>query len=393
VLGTTRLEIKSQWQGHSLKEVVGDSRVADDPPSFDLLLNTFTTDILLHHARGDWLSGTIGVSGLFQNNKTRGVFPLVPAARTSDGAIFAFEQASWSRWSVLLGARGDAHHIATDSNMDLQLPSQVLNASAFSGDAGVVYRPVAGLAVAANIGRAFRAPTLFELFSNGPHLGEDRFEIGLATARPEVSFNADLSLRWERPRFRGEIAVYRNSIEHYLYIEPNGATAVVTEDDGTVDTLDVYQYKQTSRAVLQGLDLSTEIEAIPALTLRGRFDFVHGDNDATAQPLPLMPPARVDLEAELHTVSGGPSGRSYVTLATQIVAKQTRLGQFDTSTEGYALLHLGGGVAPQLWGRRVFLDIRVRNALNQRYNDFLSRYKLFAYEMGRNVVVRVSTGI
>jgi iron complex outermembrane recepter protein len=215
----------------------------------------------------------------------------------------------------------------------------------------------------------------------------------LSTAKPEQSLNTDVSVRWESGRFRGEVAAYRNRIDHYLYVEPTGATATVANDEGGEDTLPVYQYKQTSRATLTGVDVSTELEAAPVLTLRGRFDYVRGNNDATDSPLPLMPPARGDLEAELHTAAGSAGNRAYVMVGTQLVTKQNRLGQFDEATGGYALFNLGAGAGRQLGGREFYLDLRLRNATNKRYNDFLSRYKTFAFEPGRNLVVRVSTGL
>ncbi|MDQ2768657.1 MAG: TonB-dependent receptor [Gemmatimonadota bacterium] len=387
-----RLETKSQYQRHSLKELVGDSRTGDDMPSFDLLLQTFTTDLLLHHDHADWLTGTIGVSGLYQDNKSSGVFPLVPDARTSNVAAFAFEQATKGQWSFLAGVRGDAHRITADANTDLQLDAQTRSTSAFTGDVGAVYRPIEHLALAANLGRAFRAPTLFELFTNGPHLGEGRYEVGLASAKPEASLNTDVSVRWESPKFRGEIAAYRNRIDHYLYVEPTGGIATVENDAGGEDTLPVYQFKQTSQATLTGVDISTEIEAASMLTLRGRFDYVRGNNEATDSPLPLMPPARGDLEAELHT-AGAEHNRAYVMAGTQIVSRQKRLGQFDTPTGGYTLFNLGAGAGRQFGGREFYLDLRLRNLTNKRYNDFLSRYKTFAYEPGRNLIVRVSTGL
>ena len=388
-----RLETRSQFQRHSLKELVGDSRTGDATPSFDLLLQTFSTDVLLHHDHAEWLTGTIGVSGLYQDNKSMGVFPLVPNARTTNGAVFAFEQATKGQWSFLAGVRGDAHRIAADANEQLQLDAQTRNTSAFTGDIGAVYRPLAHLALAANLGRAFRAPTLYELFTNGPHLGEGRYEVGLASAKPEASLNADASVRWESSRFRGEIAAYRNRIDHYLYVEPTGGTATVENDEGGADTLPVYQYKQTSQATLTGVDVSTEVEATNVLTLRGRFDYVRGNNEATGSPLPLMPPARGDLEAELHTAGGTEHTRAYVMAGTQMVARQNRLGQFDTPVSGYTLFNLGAGAGRQFGGRDFYLDLRLRNVTNKRYNDFMSRYKTFAYEPGRNLVVRVSTGL
>ncbi len=400
LVGNTRLELRSQWQRHSLKELVGESRVGDATPSVDLLLRTVTTDLLLHHGYSQWLTGTLGASGLQQMNSSSGEFPLVPNARTTNGAAFLYEQATFGAWSVSAGARGDLHRVLADANEELQLARQTRNSSAVTGDLGLVHRVLDGLSLAGNLGRAFRAPTLHELFTNGPHLGEARYEMGLTGAAPETSVNADVGVRWENGRFRGAIAGYRNLIDHYLYIEPTGEERTVAGEGGAVDTLPVYRYKQTSRATLLGVDLSAEVEALDALTLRLRFDHVHGTNDATAEPLPRIPASRGDLEAELHTAPGARGGarvrtlgNAYLSVGTRLVAKQTRLGQFDTPTDGYALLQLAGGISRDFRGRPLFFDIRVRNALNTRYSDFLSRYKLFAYEPGRNIIFRLSTGL
>src|SRR5207247_7910633 len=82
-LGTLRLEAKGQWQRHSLIEVSdeGGGTPGTEATAFDLLLNTGTLDVLLHHPAGPRVRGTIGASGLYQTNDTRGPIPLVPTAR------------------------------------------------------------------------------------------------------------------------------------------------------------------------------------------------------------------------------------------------------------------------------------------------------------------------
>ena len=40
---------------------------------------------------------------------------------------------------------------------------------------------------------------------------------------------------------------------------------------------------------------------------------------------------------------------------------------------------------------RMRIELAVRNALNTPYKNFLSRYKRFALDQGRNIVVRVGT--
>ena len=394
VLGAYRVETRSQWQRHVLQEVVGDSRAGLAPPIFDLALNSYSTDVILHHTSADWLSGSIGVSGMYQDNTSTGQVPLVPNARATGVAVFAVEQATSGPWSVLVGARVDSRSLAADANAGLAFVAQRRDASAFTGDVGVVYRPMPELALTANVGRAFRAPTLYELFTNGPHLGEGRWEVGLPEAKPEESLNADVGLRWQGRRVRAEIAIYRNQIDHYLFIQATGDSATFIDPDaGDTTNLPRYRYWQTARAVLRGIDISAEVEALPVLTLRGRFDFVHGVNEQTAEYLPLMPPMRGDVEAELHAGAALGGRRPYVNVGTELVARQTRLGPFDEQTAPYALLHFGGGIEYPVAGRPMMLDLHVRNALNTTYHDFLSRYKTFAYEQGRNLVVRVTMAL
>jgi outer membrane receptor protein involved in Fe transport len=385
-----RIDAKVQWQGHSLIEVVGDSRIGNDQPPIDLYLNTFTGDVALHHQQGPWLTGTLGVSGMYQTNSTAGVDPLVPDATTYDAALFAFENLTKGKWSFLAGIRGDLGQVHADSNEELALGAQSHSQNAVTGDLGAVYRPVPQLAFSVNVGRAYQAPTLLQYFANGPLPAEGQYLIGLPTAVPQVTLDIDAGIRWESPTFKAELSVYRNSVDHYLFVQANGDSVAVPNDEGCCDTLPVYQTMQTSRATLTGLDLSAEWAAMPILTIRGRFDLVNGENDAIHSPLPLMPPQRGDLEVELHTAD---TRMMYVSFGTHIVAAQTRLAAFDVPEPAYTIFEAGAGISRMLGGRMYSLDIRCTNLTDVTYTDFLSRYKTFAYAPSRNVIFRLSMPI
>src|SRR2546422_2833698 len=114
--------------------------------------------------------------------------------------------------------------------------------TALSGTVGVVYRPppVASLALTGNLGRAWRAPTLFELFANGPHLGEARYEIGQPGLRPEAGTNVDVGLRWQARGVRIELAAFRNSIGRFIFITPPHSFVFTSP----THSLRVYRYEQ-----------------------------------------------------------------------------------------------------------------------------------------------------
>ena len=386
LLGGLRLETRAQWQRHELIEVSDTGTGAGGAPlegtAFDLLLNTGTLDVLAHHG-GERIHGTVGLSGVWQVNATRGPITLVPDARVRSAAGFVFEEATLARGrlSLLAGGRVDLRRLSADSTAALALSPQVRSYTALSGTAGLVYRPAADLALTANLGRAWRAPTLFELFANGPHLGEARYELGRPDLKPEAGTDLDVGLRWQRARVRVELSAYRNDIGRFIYITPTDSFVHVT----ATDSLRLYRYEQAD-ARLVGGEAAVEVALTSAVTLRAGTDAVRGTNQATAEPLPLMPPARATLGAEWHG-SGVHAGA-----AVEVHTRQTRLNPLDVPTAGYSLLNLSGGWERPLWGRLMRVDLAVRNATNVSYRSFLSRYKEFALDAGRNVVVRISLG-
>ena len=392
LLGGVRVETKAQWQRHSLVEVADTGVSAGGAPlegtAFDLLLNTLTLDVLAHHTAGARVHGTLGVSGLTQSNDTRGRIPLVPDARLRSGAVFAFEQAVLGRLSLLAGARVDVRRLTADSNAKLGLSSQTRDYTAFSGNVGIVYR-MGAAALTANLGRAWRAPTLFELYSNGAHLGEARYEIGDRGLKPEAGMNVDAAVRWQRGRIRAELAGYRNAIGRFVYITPTDS--FVTVSTSPPDSLRVYRYQQAN-ARLVGGEAAVEVEVARPLTLHARADAVRGTNRATGDPLPLLPPARVALGAELHRIAFSWADRTYAGAEVEVTTRQTRLNPLDIPTGGHTLLNLSAGIVRPLFGRVCHVDITVRNATNVSYRSFLSRYKEFALDPGRNVVLRISLG-
>ena len=368
--GDWRLEAKAQVQRHSLIELADDT-TGTESEAFHLLLQTASLDVLLHRS-----GATFGITTVGQTNDASGREPIVPDATTVSGAAFVFDQ--WNpgsgRWTLLAGLRADARRLHADRDDSLGVVAQDRNSQAWSGNAGVVFTLAAGLSLSLNLGRAWRAPTLFELFANGPHIGEARYELGDSTMKPEASRGVDLGVRWSGRRARLELAAYHNRIADYIYIIPTAAF---------IDSLRVYQYGQSEAEMLGGEAL-LEAEIAQGLVARGRVEAVRGTNLTSHVPLPLLPPRRATI---------GFGWRDRFRLDVDAYARPDRPNPLDIPTAGYALLHLGGGADVRLFGRAMRLDISVRNALNQRYKSFLSRYKEFAFDPGRNLIVSLSSGV
>src|SRR3989449_1485904 len=369
--GNWRLEAKAQVQRHSLIEIADDS-TGTESEQFNLLLQTGSLDVLLHHG-----GTTFGITTVGQRNDASGREPIVPNASVLSGAAFAVEQ--WSpgsgQWTLLAGLRADARRLHADRDDSLGVVGQDRNSQAWSGNGGVVFtpKPGGGLSLSLNVGRAWRAPTLFELFANGPHIGEARYELGDSTMKPEASRGVDLGVRWSGRRARLELAAYHNRRSDYIYITP---TVLV------IDSLPVYQSRQGEAEMLGG-EAVLEAEIGRGLVARSRVEAVRGTNLTSHEPLPLLPPVRAAV---------GFGWRDRFSMDVDAYGRPKRLNPLGIPTAGYAMLHLGGGTDVRLFGRAMRRDISGRNALNQRYKSFLSRYKEFAFDPGRNLIVRLSSG-
>jgi iron complex outermembrane receptor protein len=144
-------------------------------------------------------------------------------------------------------------------------------------------------------------------------------------------------------------------------------------------------------ARLTGFESAVEYHATTWLHLRGTADYVRGQNRTTDLPLPFIPPFRATYSARLEGNSGGWIRNPYFSVGGETNVRQTSLDPEDFAPPGYTLADIGGGFAMTVGSRSVAVDLQLRNAFNQLYSSFLSRYKTYAPDPGRNLVMRVST--
>jgi outer membrane receptor protein involved in Fe transport len=353
-----------------------------DRPAFGLVLNTGTVDVLAHHTAGDVLNGTIGVSGTAQASSSSGPIFLVPSATINSAAAFAFEQLTAGQFTFVAGARGDSRHLSSDAQPEIAQAADSRSWSAASADGGIVFRPIPELALVANYGTGWRAPTLFDLYANGPNLAEARFEIGDPTLSVERSRNLDGGFRLEAARIRADVSVYQNRVDDYIFTTPTSATQ---------SGLRVFRHEQTD-ARLTGAEASVEARLTDRLTIRGSHDFVNGDDRRAGTPLPLIPPSRTILGATVGVGRVGSWQGVSVGGDLEINQRQTRLNPNDFATDGYTLLNLDLSSERTVRARPVRLDLDIRNALNTSYKDYLSRFKEFASAPGISVILKASAG-
>jgi iron complex outermembrane receptor protein len=192
-----------------------------------------------------------------------------------------------------------------------------------------------------------------------------------------------VSVRVQTASLSAEVGGYVNSIDNFIFPNPTGEV----DPESGFQIFDITQ----GDARLAGLEAAAEYHPVGPLHLRFTADYTHGQNTSTDTPLPFIPPFRITYTAKLEGEPVAFVRHAYVSLGGESNARQTRLDPEDFSPDGYTLVHLGAGAMLPAKRSTFAVDFQVRNLFNRRYASFLSRYKRYALDPGRNVVIQVST--
>ena len=378
----------------------------------DILLDSYTVKIDLKHPAVGPFSGTVGLEYKYQNQNTRGVEPLVPSATIQNFAAFIFEQAEANNLTLSFGARIDARSQEAEPNASLNLPDinagemdDVLRQSyvEFSGSLGATYQFTEEFAIATNIGRGFRAPSLFNLHVDGVHGGIAAYQVGNPYLDSERSLNTDLSLRWRSENIQAKATVYRNAIDNYMFLVNTGEFAGPNNDGSPI--LEFVQ----GNARLVGANADFTAQVLSWLQVSGTFETVNGQNVdediSEVNDLPLLPPTKLSGKIKVMRSSIGKFNNAFFSLGIQYASAKEAAGRYEpfwqfgnapqfsdfgvASTDAYTLFNATVGAEISLWDRPVALQVSGNNLLNKAYRDFLDTYKGYALSPGRNITLRI----
>lgn len=390
--GGDEIEAQYGFQRNHRQEYDAHRIAGRDPlarPAFDLTLLTHTLEAKLRLRPRGSLFGVVGLSGMNQANTNASAGYLIPNFRALTGGAFA--RGTWVRgdWTVEAGTRFDYRWMEAfpRANGDRgDFVRRTHRYASLSGVAGVIWRFAPAWSLASNLGTAWRPPSVNELYSYGVHHGTAQFEIGNSEMGAERTVSLDATLRHAGRRSELELSAYGNWMEDYIHLFPSQRTTVTIR--GVFPT---FAFRQTD-ALLRGLD-GLAAYRLGRLRLEVTGSLVRGTDREEDQPLLYMPADRAGVAAEVALPDVGPLRTASVKLSGTFVREQTRVppGQVDYGRvpEGYALAGLGYNADLHLGGADVRLGLSVENLFDTAYRDYLSRYRYFADDPGRNVVLRV----
>lgn len=374
---------RSEWDSHGFG--------AESPrPAFGLRLITHTLEARFSHAPVSGVAGTVGITGTRQGNLSIGRSFLIPQYRLYTAGVFGLEQWTSERWTVSAGLRYDYRwqHAFQFGAPVVISPDDVSSYSGLSGTLGLTYRLAEGWSLATTVGRMWRAPNVSERFSQGVHHGTAQYEIGDPGLGTERTVTIDATLRHVGTRTRLELSGYLNRIDDYIFLKPREPV------QSARGAYPAYEYAHTD-ARLQGVEASFQVDPMSSLSLYASGTLVRGTDRLTDTPLFDMPADRLVTSARIYGPRGGTLADPYLELGATLVRRQDYVPVntvYSLPTSGYALVSAEIGTREvKIAGQSLELSLAARNLFNTRYRDYLSRYRLYVDDQGRDLVIRLRT--
>jgi iron complex outermembrane receptor protein len=302
------------------------SEIADGTPDITFF-NRYTEGRFeaMQHALGA-LTGSIGVQYSRRDFFTEGEEQILPPTLTKNASAFIFEEAGKGTWRLQFGGRYEHQDVTVDS---AELPDRKFNN--LSGSLAAVYVPNADYSASLSLSHSVRAPVAEELYFDGAHDATFQFEIGDPNLQKESSNGLDLSFHKRTGKVTGTVSVYRTSFDGYIFQQPTGE---IRED------LPVFLFAQHD-AEFYGAEGHADISLYHSdpnhLALELTGDYVHAVLTNGGGPLPFIPPMHLGVGLRYQ-------GQSlYLLGEARHAAKQDRIAEFETPTDGYTLVNAAIG--------------------------------------------------
>ncbi|MEZ5275736.1 MAG: TonB-dependent receptor [Opitutaceae bacterium] len=318
------------------------------------------------------IKGFVGAFGLEYartNFAAAGDEAFLPPTLTGKGSLFAVESYTSDALAGEIGLRIEDQTIdVTDGSA-----SSIKN-SGLSASAGIVWRFLPDYSIGLSVSRTERLPNAQELLADGPHAATGAYEIGDPGLGKETAWSSDLVLRKRSGWITGQLSVFANRFDDYIFEEKTGEVR---------DDLPVYRFVGRDAAFIGG-ELEAVLHAHDAEDYRLDFtvttDYVHATDKTSDQPLPRIPPFRFGLGADFAT-GGFAAGAS-----VRYSAQQERTAPGEAPTDSYSLVSAYLSYAIEAPGTTWTLFLRGTNLTDQEARLSTSFLKDEVTLPGRNLV-------
>lgn len=357
---------------------------------------TFLTARVVGRHRGvlGATNGAVGVMGQYRLIRTGGTLR-TPSTADFSAATFAVQEYGDGPIRFQAGLRYDVAHYRPRPGGSIavggtRIPIRPRTFGSVSGSMGALVEVADGVRVGASLARAYRTPDFNELYSDGPHLAANSYDVGDPSLESESGLGLDAFVRLDRSWARVEVAVFRNALGNYVFPSSRGR-AVIGRQGGRP----LFQYTN-ERARFAGAEGTLALPLAARLVLEATASYVAGRFTSARAPIPVIdPPDTTFVTASVHPPLIPPvfgtleiryeQPSFFVGGGVRWAGAQRRVGDFETRTAGYVVGDLHAGVRLLIGAQHHAVTLRIDNLTDREYRDHLSRIKEIMPQPGRNV--------
>ena len=370
-------------------------------PALNMWLTTHLAEVFWENMDTQHWKTLVGGSFSLQDNYNQpgtGVVPVIPNFASVGYGAFAIEKYHKDKWNAEAGLRYDYKYLSADGyDMYSQRYGGEHDFHNITYSLGGAWQATPHTALSSNIGVAWRAPQVNELYSSGLHHGAGTYNLGEASLSPETGAKWITSLSYTHPE-RGiylTADAYVQLIKNYIYDYPTGETRTLFSG-----VYPIFQYTQAD-ALFRGVDIDASLRLAQWGAFAQRLSYglrgsvVFANELKTDRYFPFIPAPRLSQSLEWKAQLKGLFQTLEASIGHTFVAKQTRFEPSQelvaTTPDAYHLFEaaIGGTIAI---GEQQTLSVRLscENLFNQLYKEYTNRFRYYAHDLGRNVYLRLN---
>ena len=384
-----KLNLIVSYQSNSRKEY--DRALLSPRPELDLNITTTLVDLnyeSVNTKRGQY---SFGINAMIQENVWTGSRFFIPNFRAQNIALYATQALSIHNWVLDGGVRYDFRTQTIFRNNNDAFSSSKRTFGNPSGTVGATYKITPNLRWLINSAFAWRAPQVNELYINGLHHGTASFEIGDPNLKSEKALNFSSQLKYQLDSsWQVDLTLYNNIINDFINMNPSTPATLTLR--GAYPT---FKFIQTN-AILRGLDFSMQKNINAHFSTGAKTAFLWATDRKTNDWLIQMPSNRVEGNIR-YTFNTALLKEASIDLHLLHIMQQTRIPQnipdYLPSPAAYNLVNLDFNTDLIFGKQKVNVGLSVINLLNERYRDYMNRFRYFNDEPGRSINLRCNIKI
>lgn len=416
------LQLHSSIQKDNRKEYQV-RRLGRGVPTVSTFLTSYENQFAWKFDKGCFHSET-GVQYRFTDNYNQngtGVTTIIPNYTESELGVFAIGKYHHNKFGLEAGLRYDNKEVrASGYDWTGYMYGGTTKFSNMSYNLGTHFHPTRNITIKSNLGATWRAPHVYELYSNGNELGAGVFVRGDSTMVAETSIKWITSAIFQNKWINLSLDGFLQRIDGYIYDEPIKENIVVLSG-----AYPIFQYKQTP-AFFRGVDFDLHLRPSSRWDYHMIASWIRANERKIKRFLPFIPSFHLSHDLSLKSETkpkdisrtqsklfGNRRVENMIfemNLSHKYVAKQKR---FDPTADLIAFTP----PAYNLFGLELALEVKMsklkhrdvknssaqsqkrqisstqmirffiasENLFNKEYKEYTNRSRYYAHDMGRDI--------